>query len=293
MKFTKILCILCILLLTGSFSFQKVDYRDGMHKNVCKNLRNNVLVYIIFVDNKTTTPWSEFDVRSTMDSVAIVRKWLMEQAKKNNVPLNIQTDYYIGKDFTTISKNLPGGSVYKTAISPNFKKGLKELNGWADGIARKAGTSLDIIQKDGIREVKNPRNKERLVAYLRDTYKVESVALLFMVNNYFKNDISIQLNTMDTDDIEFAIVSYKYPSEIAHNILHLYGAADMHKSLYRRNEKKIKQLSVLFPNEIMQDPYAKNIWNLEISEYSRYLIGWQDAIDHKWDELFIDKNVNY
>lgn len=293
MKLTRILGVVFILIISGSFSFQKVDYRNGMHKNVCKNLRNNALVYIVFVDNKTTTPWTEFDIRSTMDSVSVVRKWLMEQAKKYSIPLNIQTDYYIGKDFTTISKNLTGGSVYKTAITPNFKKGLAELNSWSDWIARKAGTTMDISQKDGIREIKNPRNKERLIAYLRDTYKVESVALLFMVNNYFKNDISLQINTMSTDDIEFAIVSYKYPSEIAHNILHLYGAADMHKSLYRRNEKKIKQLSVLFPNEIMQDPYAKNIWNLEISDYSRYLIGWQETYDSQLEELFIDKNVNY
>src|ERR1035437_2675401 len=132
MKLTRILGIVIILIISGSFSFQKVDYRNAMHKNVCKSLRNNALVFIIFVDNKTTTPWTEFDIRSTMDSVAVVRKWMMDQAKKYSVPLNVQTDYYIGKDFTTISKNLPGGSVYKTATTPNFKKGLLELNAWSD-----------------------------------------------------------------------------------------------------------------------------------------------------------------
>jgi hypothetical protein len=48
---------------------------------------------------------------------------------------------------------------------------------------------------------------------------------MFFVNNYFKADISIAMNTLSSDDIEFAIVSYKYPAEIAHNFLHLYGAA--------------------------------------------------------------------
>jgi hypothetical protein len=286
--------LLCfILVISSSYSFQHIDYRTGMYKNVCKNLRNDVLLYFIFVDNKSTAPWTEFDIRSTIDSVAIARRWLMEQAKKYHIPLTVKTDYYIGSDFTTISKNLPGGSVYQSAITPNFKNGLKELNKWADWIARKAGTNFNLPQKDGIPDIKNPRNKERLIAYLRDEYHVESVALLFMVNNYFKTDISLQINTMNTDDIEFAIVSYKYPGEIAHNFLHLYGAADMHKTLYRRNEKKIKQLFEMVPNEIMQDTYAKNINNLEISEYTRYLIGWQDAIDPKWNEFFTDKFVNF
>lgn len=286
--------ILSLVLVTaGSFSFDRVDYRQAMHKNVCKILRNDVLLYFIFVDNKSTAPWTEFDIRSTIDSVAVARKWLMEQAQKYHVPLTIKTDYYIGSDFTTISKNLPGGTVYQSAIHPNFKTGLKELNKWADWIARKAGTNFNLPQKDGIPDIKNPRNKERLIAYLRDEYHVESVALIYMVNNYFRTDISLQINTMNTDDIEFAIVSYKYPGEIAHNFLHLYGAADMYKTLYRRNEKKIKQLAEMVPNEIMMDAYARNISNLEISEYTRYLIGWQDEIDPKWNDFFVDKFVNF
>jgi len=264
-----------------------------MHKNVCKDLHHSVLMYFIFVDTKTTAPWTEFDIRSTLDSIAIAKRWILEQAKKYNAQVTIQTDYYIGKDYTTITKNLPYGSVYESAITPNFKEGLLELNSWADWIAKKAGTSLNIPKKDGIPEVKNPRNKERLIAYLRDAYKVESVALFFMVNNYFKTDISLQVNTMSTSDVEYAIISFKYPSEIAHNFLHLYGAADLYKTLYRRNEKKIKQLSEMLPNEIMQDPYAKNISNLEISEYTRYLIGWQDTIDPIWNEFFIDKHINF
>ena len=221
------------------------------------------------------------------------RRWLLDQAKKNNIALNIKTDFFIGKEYSTISKSLSNASVYKSATTPNMKKGLKALNDWADFIARKAGTTFNIIQKDGIPEVKNPKNKERLIAYLRDEYKVESVALLYMVNNYYKSDISLPINTMNTEDIEFAIVSYKYPSEIAHNVLHLYGAADLHKTLFRRNEKKIKKLSELLPNEIMLDPYAKNINNMEISEYTKYLIGWQENIDKKWEVFFTDRIINF
>jgi len=292
-KGLRVFILACILIISGSFTFQKIDYRSAKFKNVCKNLRNDILLYFIFVDNKTTAPWTEFDIKSTIDSVAAAKKWLIEQAKKYNIPLNIKTDYYIGKEYSTINKSLPATSVFKSATIPNLKKGLKALNDWADFIARKTGATFNITQKDGIPEVKNPRNKERLIAYLRDEYKVESVALLFMVNNYYKADISLQINTMNTDDVEFAIVSYKYPSEIAHNFLHLYGAADLYKTLYRRDEKKIKKLAELLPNEIMQDAYAKNINDMEISEYTRYLIGWQESIDAKWNEFFTDKTLNF
>jgi hypothetical protein len=291
--FYKVLALSSIWFLSGSFTFEKVDYRKARNINVCKDMRRDMLVYAIFVDTKATAPWSEFDIKTTIDSLAAARKWLLEQARKNNITLSIKTDYFIGKDVSTVTKNLTAGSVDQTAQTSNFKKGVKDLNDWADFIARKVGSTFNITQKDGIPEIKNPRNKERLIAWLRDEYKVESVALLYFVNNYYKTDISLQINTMGTDDVEFAIVSYKYPSEIAHNILHLYGAADMYKTLYRRNESKIKKLSALCPNDIMQDCYAKNIRDMEIGEYTRYLIGWQDTYDAKWEDLFTDKRANF
>ena len=292
-KVLKFFAFLSVLLVSGSFTFEKVDYRTAKNKNVCKDMKHDILIYAIFVDTRSTAPWSAFDIKSTLDSLSLAKKWLLEQARKNNVPLVIKTDYYIGKDVSTVNKNLPSGSVEKSAQNPNFKKGLKELNDWADFIARKVGSSFNITQKDGIPEVKNPRNKERLIAWLRDEYKVESVALLFFVNNYYKTDISLQVNTMNSDDVEFSIVSYKYPSEIAHNVLHLYGAADMYKTLYRRNDKKIKKLAEMCPNEVMMECFARNIREMEISEYTRYLIGWQDTYDAKWTDLFTDKNINF
>lgn len=277
----------------SGFTFQRLDYRQAMFKNVCKDFKHDVLIYLIFVDNKTTAPWTEFDIQSTIDSVNVAMRWLQEQARKNNIPLRVKSDYYLGHEYTTISKNLPQGSVIKTVTQSNLRDGFKDLNSWADFIAKKAGASFTSPEKDGIPEVKNPKNKERLIAYLRDTYQVESVALLFMVNNYFKTDISIQVNTFTTSDVEFAVVSYKYPSEIAHNVLHLYGAADLYKTPLRRNEKKIKQLEDLFPNDIMQEPYAKNIWKLDINDYTQYLIGWKDSYDPKYEPLFTDKSLNF
>jgi hypothetical protein len=283
-----IVIFLALSLLPSGYSLRKTDYRDGRLKNVCKDLRGDALLYFIFIDSRTTSPWTEFDIQSTIDSVRVAINWLHAQAKKNNISLNIISDFYIGEEYTTITKNLPSGTVRESVSTPNLKKGTDMINNWADGIAKVAGNSLPIKEKEGLPEIQNPRNKERLVAYLRDENNVESVALMFMVNNYYKSDISIAMNTMTTEDVEFAIVSYKYPSEIAHNLLRLYGAADMYNTTHRQNERKIRFLQSEFPDEIMLDPYGKNIWTLELSSYTKYLIGWTNEIDYRYVPYLTD-----
>lgn len=291
--FIRLVFFISLLIFPSGYSINRIDYRKGINNNVCKVLKDNVLLYFIFVDSKDTSPWTEFDIRSTIDSISVAIRWLEIQARQNGISLNIISDYYIGEEYTTIRRPLPMGNVIKSVSEPNFKKGLEELNSWADNIAKRAGFSFNITEKDGIPEIKNPRNKERLVAFLRDEKRVESVALLYMVNNYFRNDISISINTMNTDDIEFSIISYKYPSVIAHNILHLFGAADLYKTLYRRNEKKILAATDYFPDDIMQDVYARNIYSLNIGEFTKYMIGWKQDLDPAYKTLLVDKIINY
>lgn len=288
-----VLFVALYLLTTGSSSFRKIDYTKGMHNNICKDLRENVLVYCIFVDTKTTSPWTEFDIQSTIDSMEVAVQWIEEKARDKKIPLNIISDYYIGTEYTTVYKNLPMPTLQESVETPNLKKGLAELNKWADNIARTVGADIDMVQKDGIPEIKNPRNKERLAAHLRDDKQVESVAIIYLVNNYYKSDISLAVNHLGTEDIEFAIVSYKYPSVIAQNILNLFGASDFYKSTYRKNEKKIKLCDEYFSNDIMQDVFAKNISTLEIGPLTEYLIGWEIDLDQKYKLLLTDSFVNF
>jgi hypothetical protein len=290
---TKILSGIILLVLISGYGLKRTDYRDGMYKNVCKDLKDNVLVYFIFVDSKITSPWTEFDIQSTIDSMDVALEWIEAQARKNNIQLNIISDYFIGKDYTPIRRNLPNETVIKSVNTPNQKKGFESLNLWADYIAKKVGNEVEIVERDGIPEIQNPRNKERLVAHLRDEKKVESVALLYMVNNYYRDDISLPMNHMNTKDVEFSIVSYKYPAIIAQNVLNLFGAADFSKSLYRRNEKKIKLAAKYFPNDIMEDVYARDIKLLEIGEYTKYLIGWTTTLDEKYSCLLTDKRADF
>lgn len=287
----KILVIASIFLLIvpSSYKVRRVDYRQARFNNVCKDLKGDVLLYFMFIDSKYTTPWTEFDIQSTIDSIRAAINWLHEQARENNISLNIKTDFYIGPEYTTIERNLPKPTVLESVTEPNTKTIRENIKRWSDGVAKIAGRSVTLRQKEGIPDIKEPRNKERLVAFLRDENKVESVALFYMVNNYYKSDISVPVNTFNTDDVEYAIVSYKYPSEIVHNFLLLYGAADMYESLLRTNLRNIAVLADLYPDDVMQEPYGKNLNSLEISDYTKYLIGWDDELDPVLEPLMKDK----
>jgi hypothetical protein len=291
--FLKLSILSLVLVLMTGFSYQKIDYRIGRFNNVCKDLKNEVLIYFVFVDTKTTSPWTEFDIMSTIDSMSLAVNWLVKQADLNKVNLRIKTDYYIGKEFATITRNLPLGTVSESLSQPSFKKGLEAMNKWADNLSKKTGESFVIAEKDGIPQQQSPRDSERLIAHLRDEFAVESVALMFMVNNYYRKDISFAVNTLTNEDVEFAIVSYKNPAEIAQNFLRLYGAVDLYPTPLRQSEKKIKLANEFFSNEIMQDSFAKNIWSLEISDFTKYMIGWSNELDPRYEPLLTDKYLNF
>lgn len=285
--FRRILIILLSILLVSALPARR-DFSAGRHNNVCKDLQDDVLLYFVFIDSRTTYPWTEFDILTTIDSIHVAKRWLEAEAKKAGVPLNIKTDYYIGNEYATINRNLPRKTIAESVTEPNFVKGAQSISRWADYVSKLVGTSLYIKEKDGIPPQKAPATKERLIAHLRDEYNVESVAFLLFLNNYFKEDISIALNTDTQDDVEFAIVSYKYPSEIAHNFLQLFGAADLHESLFRTNGRKIKLAARHFPDDIMQETYGRPVSELSIGEFTSYMIGWSDELDEKYAPLLTD-----
>ena len=128
-----------------------------------------------------------------------------------------------------------------------------------------------------------------MIAFLRDEYQVESVAMLMLVNNYYRSDISLAINTLHNDDVEFSVVSYKYPSEIAHNFLHLYGATDLYKTPFRRSNRNLKLAAEAFPDDIMSDVYARPLRQLEMGDYTRYMIGWTEELNRQYEPLMTER----
>jgi hypothetical protein len=92
--FIRLVFFIVLIVIPTGYSFKRIDYRKGIRNNVCKVLQNDVLLYFIFVDSKETSPWTEFDIKSTIDSISVAVKWLELQARQNGVSLNIMQDVY-------------------------------------------------------------------------------------------------------------------------------------------------------------------------------------------------------
>jgi len=261
------------------------------NNNVCKTLNGKVVVYAIFVDSKETKPWTNFDIQSTLDSIQRAMDWVIVQAQSNQIPLDIQIEYHknasgqIPLRYAFVRKTL-----YSTLFTIPISRGIRDTDNWANTLARKAGKSLDIDTSEVVRTANKMNDRERLIARLRDMHGTDNVALIYFINNYHKDEVSVAMHTGSDWQIEYAIVSHKSPSVIAHEFLHLFGAWDLYYShrllgLPRRHEKRMNKK---FPNEIMAFAY-RDIDTLQISEFTKYCIGWNNKLDKRYSRLVLGR----
>jgi hypothetical protein len=288
--------IFVFLILINGCSFNKEIYVSVRSKqnNVCKILKGRVIVYAIFVDSKHSKPWTKYDINSTLDSLKIGMDWIMQKANADCIDLNIEIDFHkTAKGTIPIYNDFPrrtlSGTLYKT---PLFS-GIKDIYRWADKIAIEAGKSLPRDTSWIIRTQNKANNRERLVARLRDIHKTDNIALMYFINNYYAEEVSVTFDINSHENVEFSIVSFKKPAVIAHEFLHLFGAWDLYITPFdtkRSAIKKKKQAMELFPNEIMAFAY-KDIDSLEIGQFTKYAIGWEKQLDKKYSDLILGKGL--
>jgi hypothetical protein len=192
---------------------------------------------------------------------------------------------YASDEGLTIEKNLPTRSIVQSMLGRKRYTSVNKLNKWGDQVARMVGENLPPLKKPGLQAIENPRDKERLVARLRDEYQVESVVLMYMLNNYYKEELAISLNTMSDEEVEYAIIGYKNPAIITQAVLGLFGASDLSGGpLSNRKKSELDFIRSQFPKGIMA--YRdKPLSSLRLSEFTKYLIGWTDQLDPKYTKL--------
>jgi len=288
---------ICAMASCRLFISNKGTYRvASAHNNVCKKLYGDVVLYAIFVDTKSTNtqPWSDYDIKSTLDSIQMASHWLENKAAENGMPLNIKVKYHQNKKKIPIAAELPRKTLSGTIFFPNIAVGLQRLSHWANKVAKIAGDALPPDTSSIITTKNKLNDKERLIARLRDIYKTDNVVLMFFLNNYFKEEISVTLNTESFTDIEYAVVSFKNPTVIAHEFLHFFGAWDLYITPFdkKRSIRKKKKMAMKeFPNEVMAFTY-RDLDSLEISPFTKYLIGWENKLDEKYERMFLGKNIH-
>ena len=244
-------------------------------------------MYAIFVDSKYTHPWSAYDINSTLDSIRKASAWIQNNANANDIELEIEVAFHQNKQTIPIVNNFPDRSLSSTLYTPTIPIGVTKVDRWADRVARIAGQSIPRDTSKIIKTINQSTDRERLIARLRDLYQTDNIALVYFINNYYKEEISVAIHSSSYKEIEYAIVSFKSPAVIAHEFLHLFGAWDLYKSPFLKKRKsyiKKEQAEKLFPNEIMAFSY-RNIDSLVISPLTKYLIGWDNELDEKYRNM--------
>jgi hypothetical protein len=284
--------ILFLFILPGLYSCS--NYKNSTYSafsvdnNVCKKLSGHVVLYAVFVDSKYTHPWSAYDINSTLDSIRKASAWIEKNAAANKIPLEIQIAYHQNKQIIPIVNNFPDRSLSASLYTPTIQMGVAKVDRWADRVARIAGQSIPRDTSKIIKTINQSTDRERLIARLRDLYKTDNIALVYFINNYYKEEISVAIHSSSNKEIEYAIVSFKSPAVIAHEFLHLFGAWDLYTSPFLKKRKtyiKKEQAEKLFPDEIMAFSY-RNIDSLIISPLTKYLIGWDNELDEKYQSMF-------
>ena len=247
-------------------------------RNVCKTLKDSVVIYAIFVDVDQFHPWTEFDIASTLDSVDIAKNWILSQADTFGTKLSIKVIHHEQSSKHSFherkAKAYPLNLNY---LNSSRRKHENHVFGWADIISKYAGRSVKKRPSSKVGTQIKISNTERLIAALRDKYETDNVALMFFVNGYYEDFPSVTFNIHYDNKVEFGIITGKKPAVIAHEFLHLFGAIDLypHQNFRCFN---YPELESLYPNEIMRIQH-KNIDKLMLSPITRYYIGWQDDLD--------------
>ena len=290
--FFKTILILALLTATDSCKPYYDTALATVNNNVCKKLRGKVILYAIFVDTRYTQPWSAYDITSTLDSIKRATKWIEAEAAKSGIELDIEIQNYQNGKVIPLVNDLPRRTLSSTLFSPNLYYGIRNLDRWSDQLAKKAGQTLPKDTSLIINTKNRLSDRERLIAKLRDVNKTDNVALMYFVNNYYEEELSVTLHTGEINNIEYSIVSFKDPSVIAHEFLHLFGALDLYiNPLIKRHSQKMEKLAMNeFPNEIMAFTY-RDLSQLDISGFTKYMIGWYNVMDDKYSNLLLGKRI--
>lgn len=296
-SYLRVLMLLFVVLIYVGCNKKTVDMRYSMGRNVCKNLSGSTLVYIIFVDSKTTKPWTSFDIRTTLDSAKLATQWISKQAKANGKTATFKVEYFHSGTTYTVNKDLPKKSLYESVKAITDKQGWKKINTWADNNSKKALSAfpetknyykLLTMPNADPKKAAKPNDTEKLVVALKEKYKTDNIAVCYMLNNYYKNDLLLSMNTFSLTNPEYIINSYKSSHFIAQQILSLFGGLYFFRSPKDFSKPPVNEAVIEkdFPNEVMLLHNDKHLSTLEISPVTKYLLGWTDYVDKKYNKVF-------
>ncbi len=281
----KILFFVPLFFLLSCKSSKEIDTRWARDRNIGTKLIGKTVIYTIFVDSKTSYPFSGYDINSTKDSLNRVYNWVTEEAKRYNQNLEIIPQYYQSSTKLSITKNLPSNRLYDSFSDGEYAEESK-LGKWANAVIKIADKELKLPVGQTLPSKPKLKAFESLVAKLKLIHKAENVVVFFMINNYYVMDVSVVLNFMQDKEVEFAINSGKNTNMIAIQLLSLFGAQSLNSASYSSHSiKKIEIAQKKFPKDVMLD-YQSDLGVLNIGEFTAYMLGWKSDVNPEYADLF-------
>ncbi len=313
----KLTVISLAILLTSCYipyNYNSGDNRPismrGKSTNICKELKEKTVLYIVYVDEKSSTYWSSYDIDQTKKSIQTAENWINKEATKNNIKLDLQIVHHSVEDsIHTIKANLP----YKSVNHHLFyaKKGIEKIHKWSDKVAKLVYGDLRKKHTHLKREISG---RDELIYSLREVYQTDNIALMLVLNNPIRKESSVTFHNNNSfsneNSSEYSIISQsKKPTIFAHEFLHQFGAEDFYNVNYQyvKIDKKLRKrygrrhanvasgsnnktyILREYPHAIMKNVNLDILDSLEITPITQYLIGWQtkDEVSTKDKELML------
>lgn len=247
-------------------------------RNVCKHLKDSVIIYAVFVDVDQFHPWTVYDIESTLDSINKASNWITSQGDSigKNVKISV-VNHQQGSKYSFHEKKARVSPLNLGYLGSSKRKHSNHVENWANVISKYAGRSVPKRSSSKVGTPTKILDTERLIAALRDNYETDNIALMFFVNGYYEDFPSVSLNTGIDSKVEYSIITTKNPSIIAHEFLHLFGALDLYPNP-NFPFFNYQEIAKRYPNELMRIQH-KSINKLSLSPITQYYIGWQDTLD--------------
>jgi hypothetical protein len=231
-------------------------------------------VLFIFVDDKGATPWT-VELRQPVEKKIMQSlRWLEDKAQAygiqlsfqhRSIPLGSTAALHAGCYINEV--DICAGPVHSTwqnqVVTEFIGRSTSVACGWNE-LFDKAGLSIKAT---------------------------EGSAVIFCVRRYFP---SIAFPYTKDQNVEFekerAIIydnggetgQIYLDSEIAHEILHLYGAVELAPN---KAPLLLSKHSSQFSDDVMHTPTQKAITSYCISNLTAYLIGWHRTMPEAWQTL--------
>lgn len=245
---------------------------DSRNVGSARELSGKVFVFSLFVsppDNR----WTSAEFADMKQRLLIAEQWLQQQASRYGKLVTFQNGFFGGDG---------------KLVDPAIPHGAEDVRAYFYG-------------QNLLQQIWGGKPKQFVDWVSQNTDCTQSLVIVFphMNGRCFACPTTVPLNQSNPSlfTLETCTIYHRYdnsshvspPSDIAHEMLHLFGAWDLYE-LDERDANRAQTISSMYPNSIMINS-DRNIDDLVIDEITAWLVGLKEVKKewYRWFEPFKDE----